>query len=195
MVRGRVMSAFPHRVLADDGNALTLARWPGAGCVVNAEWVTAMETGRQEDRDAALAALGRGDWKMVPFRWHTTAVVNMLQEGRWFSVHRFHDPASGALRWWYVNFQRPYVRVNGGIGTLDLILDLVVRPDLGWEWKDEEEYEHARRLGLVTDDDHRAVRAARDEALALVEAVALPFSAEPPTWRPSADWPVPMLPA
>lgn len=189
------MSAFPHRVLADDGNALTLARWPGAGCVVNAEWVTAMETGRQEDRDAALAALGRGDWKMVPFTWHTTAVVNMLQEGRWFSVHRFHDPASGALRWWYVNFQRPYARVDGGIDTLDLIVDLVVGPDLAWAWKDEEEYEHARRLGLVTDDDHRAVRVARDEALALVEAVALPFSAEPPTWRPSADWPAPMLPA
>jgi predicted RNA-binding protein associated with RNAse of E/G family len=190
---GRLQSALPGRVLADDGHSLTLARWPGARCLVNGEWVTAMESGRQEDRDAALVALGRGDWKVVPFTWHTTAVVNMLEASRWFSVHRFHDSESGALLCWYVNFQRPYARADGGIDTLDLIVDLVVGPDLGWAWKDEQEYAGARRLGLVTEDDHRSVTAARDEALALVEAVEPPFSADPPTWLPSPDWPVPML--
>jgi predicted RNA-binding protein associated with RNAse of E/G family len=109
-------------------------------------------------------------------------------------VHRFHDPASGALLCWYVNFQRPFARVDGGIDTLDLVVDLVVAPDLRWEWKDEEEYAHARRLGIVTDDEHRAVAAARDEALALVEAVAPPFSTEPPRWRPSPGWTAPTLP-
>jgi len=194
VLRGRLMSALPGRVLSDDGDGLTLARWPGAGCLVNGEWVTAMASGRPEDREAALVALDRGEWELVPFTWHTTAVVNTLEEGRWFSVHRFHDPASGALLCWYVNFQRPFARVDGGIDTLDLVVDLVVAPDLRWEWKDEEEYAHARRLGIVTDDEHRAVAAARDEALALVEAVAPPFSTEPPRWRPSPGWTAPTLP-
>jgi hypothetical protein len=35
-------------------------------------------------------------------------------------------------------------------------VDLVVAPDLSsWKWKDEAEYAHVRRLGIVT--EHRAV--------------------------------------
>ncbi|MDX6428935.1 MAG: hypothetical protein QOE54_1301, partial [Streptosporangiaceae bacterium] len=51
---------------------------------------------------------------------------------------------------WYINFQRPYRRTQLGVDTFDLFLDLVVNPDLSsWVWKDEEEYLHSRRLGIV----------------------------------------------
>ncbi|MGW7199750.1 hypothetical protein [Streptomyces chryseus] len=40
-------------------------------------------------------------------------------------------------------------------------MDLVVDPDLsGWQWKDEDEYAHVRRLGIVADTEHQAVDAA-----------------------------------
>ncbi|MEU5045988.1 DUF402 domain-containing protein [Streptomyces griseorubiginosus] len=61
--------------------------------------------------------------------------------------------------------------------TFDLTVDLVVDPDLTrWQWKDEDEYAHVRRLGIVTDAEHRAVAAARDQALAMIEERCGPFA-------------------
>ncbi|HEX5944641.1 MAG TPA: DUF402 domain-containing protein [Acidimicrobiales bacterium] len=135
VLRGKVISAYPGRVLADDGDALTLAHWPGTACLVNAEWATATASGRPADRDLAFAALSRGEWELVPWTWRSTVLVHEMVDGRWFSINRFHDPASGALLSWYVNFQRPYVRGVQAIETLDLLVDLVVGSDLAWAWK------------------------------------------------------------
>jgi predicted RNA-binding protein associated with RNAse of E/G family len=67
---------------------------------------------------------------------------------------------------WYVNFQRPLRRTSIGFDTFDFFLDLLVEPDVSaWSWKDQHEYEHARRLGVVTEDDHRAVDHVRDQLL------------------------------
>ncbi|WP_433256637.1 DUF402 domain-containing protein [Streptosporangium sp. CA-135522] len=96
---------------------------------------------------------------------------------------------------WYVNFQRPYRRTPRGIDTFDLLLDLVVTPDLSsYTWKDEDEYLHGRRLGVVTDAEHRRVQQARDEALAMVEERRGPFAAPWPDWRTDPSWPAPVLP-
>ncbi|MFD3550387.1 DUF402 domain-containing protein [Streptomyces sp. NPDC058655] len=73
------------------------------------------------------------------------------------------------LRNWYVNFEHPTTRrTTAGFDTLDLTVDLVVTPDLTrWEWKDEDEYAHLRRLGVVSDTEYRAVDTARGEVLAI----------------------------
>ena len=190
---GRVISAYPSRVLADDGDVLVAALWPGVECLVNEEWARAMVSGRQDDRDAALVALGRRDGDLVPWTWNSTGLVHLLEDGRWFSINQFHDVRSGALRCCYVNFQRPFARVAGGIDTLDLLVDLVVGPDLTWSWKDEDEYAHGRKLGLVTDAEHREVAAAREQAVAMVEASQPPFCDTPPNWRPDPAWARPRL--
>ncbi|WP_329492991.1 hypothetical protein [Kitasatospora herbaricolor] len=50
----------------------------------------------------------------------------------------------------------------------DLIVDLVVEPDLSSAtWKDEDE--HGRRLGFITDTDHHLVEQARWRALGLLQ--------------------------
>lgn len=42
-----------------------------------------------------------------------------------------------------------------GFDTFDLLLDLVISPDLSqWTWKDEDEYTHGRRLRVVSESDH-----------------------------------------
>jgi predicted RNA-binding protein associated with RNAse of E/G family len=97
-----------------------------------------------------------------------------------------------------VNLQRPYTRVDGGIDTLDLLVDLlvdlVVGPDLSWSWKDEDDYAKGRRSGVITDDDHRHVTAAREQAVAMIEDREAPFGDRPPTWRPDDAWLLPHLP-
>ena len=81
-----------------------------------------------------------------------------------------------------------------GWDTSDLALDLVVDPDGARRWKDEDEYAHHRRLGLITQVEHTAVRAAREEAVALVEARGDLF-ADPAVrrWLPDPGWSPPSL--
>ncbi|MFF0204415.1 hypothetical protein [Streptomyces sp. NPDC005017] len=56
-------------------------------------------------------------------------------------------------------------------------MDLVVDPDLStFTWKDEDEYAHVRRLGIVTDTERRAVEAARAQALSMIGERSGPFA-------------------
>jgi hypothetical protein len=54
-------------------------------------------------------------------------------------MNAFYDVSdSHQLAHWYVNFQRPMRRTAIGFDTFDLLLDLVIAPDLSrWDWKDE----------------------------------------------------------
>ncbi|MFE7760369.1 DUF402 domain-containing protein [Streptomyces sp. NPDC057438] len=115
------------------------------------------------------------------------------------SVNAFYT--DGGLRNWYVNFERPTVRTGDGFDTFDLTVDLVVDRDLtNWQWKDEDEYAHVRRLGIVTDTDtdteHRAVEAAREEVLTMLAERGGPFgdAAAWSAWRWNPTWPAPRLP-
>ncbi|MEW2709540.1 hypothetical protein AB0948_31810 [Streptomyces koyangensis] len=67
-----------------------------------------------------------------------------------------------------------------GFDTLDLTVDLVVAPDLtGWEWRDEDEYAHGRRLGIVSETEHWAVDA---------PPAAMPWRRSPNARVPSGRW-------
>jgi protein associated with RNAse G/E len=45
---------------------------------------------------------------------------------------------------YYINFQMPFQRnLMIAADTLDLDLDLIIRPDFETEWKDEEDYQKA----------------------------------------------------
>ncbi|WP_247745635.1 hypothetical protein [Streptomyces oryzae] len=58
------------------------------------------------------------------------------------------------------------------------------------------EYAHVRRLGIVTDTEHQAVDAARDQALAMLTERTGPFAdtAAWTAWRWNRAWPTPRLP-
>jgi predicted RNA-binding protein associated with RNAse of E/G family len=93
-----------------------------------------------------------------------------------------------------VNFERPPSWHASGWDTLDLAVDLVVEPDGAWRWKDEDEYAQCRRLGLVTDAEHSAVQAAREQAVAAVQAREGLFGEDAAKlWRPDPAWRRPAL--
>ncbi|MFE3773131.1 DUF402 domain-containing protein [Streptomyces sp. NPDC059122] len=106
-------------------------------------------------------------------------------------------PTPAGLRNWYVNFEHPTTRTTDGFDTFDLAVDLVIAPDLQrWEWKDEDEYAHARRLGIISDQEHQAVDAARTQILAMLREQSGPFAdvASWTSWRWQPAWPAPRLP-
>jgi predicted RNA-binding protein associated with RNAse of E/G family len=194
---GRTCYERAMRVLAADGEAgtVTTARWPGAATRDITSYIESMRTGDAALREEARQAHVRGDWELADSAWRRTGVIEQVCAGRWFSVSAMYN-ADGTMHCWYVNFERPPVWHGGGWETHDLALDLVVEPDGTRHWKDENEYERGRRLGLISDAEHRAVRAARDEALAVVESRGSLFApgAVPPSWLPDPAWAPPSLP-
>lgn len=109
----------------------------------------------------------------------------VARRGRAHSIFLFWDDG-WELGHWYVNFERPLRRSPVGFDTFDEKLDLIVRPDGSYVWKDEDELEQAAAAGLLDPD---AVRA---EAARVLEEWPFPTGWE--DWRPDSAWPVPRLP-
>ena len=191
--RGRVWTAAPLRVLAADRESVRTALWPGVATRAAARFV---ESGAGRDkalRAAALDDLARGGWDMADWVWRWTGVVTEIVSDRWFTVARMHNQ-DGGLDCWYVNFERPPSWHAAGWDTMDLAVDLVVEPDGAWRWKDEDEYAQCRRLGLVTDAEHAAVQAAREQAVEAMRAREGLFGGDPTErWLPDPSWPRPSL--
>lgn len=74
------------------------------------------------------------------------------------------------------------------------MLDIVVEPDRSWRYKDVAELEVLAGDGTFDAGTAAAVRAAAEQAIALVEAGAEPFCDPWPSWRPDPSWPTPVLP-
>lgn len=194
-LRGKVWSATPNRVLADTGSDLAFACWPGVQMyapTTRSEW---LRTGDDDIRQQAIPNLAAGNWDLGIWTWQDTTVLSRLRAGHYFSVHQFLGSGQRAGKW-YVNFELPFRRTSIGIDNFDLLLDLVVDPEsLDYEWKDEDEYAHGRRLGVIGDDVHAQVDRARQEVVALIGARAGPFALDWSGWQRDPDWPAPALPA
>ncbi|MFF3343631.1 DUF402 domain-containing protein [Streptomyces flavidovirens] len=192
---GRVWSEHALRVVADTGEALVVACPPGAETRWPALYVKARDDGDRSVRTEAFDAMATGVWELTCAVWQETELLLWKPPAAWFSVNAFYT-ASG-LRNWYVNFEHPTRRTTNGFDTFDLTVDLVVDPDLtGWRWKDEDEYAHVRRLGIITDTEHQAVDAARDQVLAMLAERSGPFAdaASWSAWRWNPAWSPPRLP-
>ncbi|MFI6730220.1 DUF402 domain-containing protein [Streptomyces sp. R-74717] len=193
MYRGRVWSEQALRVLEDTGTALVTACTPGA----EALWPSLHAKARADRsvRTEAFDAMATGEWELTPGRWQETELLLWKPPAAWFSINAFFT--GDGLRNWYVNFEHPMTRTDDGFDTFDLTVDLVIDPDLStWTWKDEDEYAHVRRLGIVTDSEHQAVELARAQVLAMLEERAGPFADADrwAAWGWDAAWPPPNLP-
>lgn len=192
---GRVWSEQALRVVSDTGEALVTACVPGAEARWPALYAKARSDGDRSVSTEAFEAIAAGEWELEDRRWQETELLLWKPPTAWFSINAFYTLAG--MRNWYVNFEHPTCRRTDGFDTFDLTVDLVVDPDLSlWQWKDEDEYAHVRRLGIITDPEHQAVDDARTQVLAMIEERSGPF-ADVGTWgdwRWDPTWPAPRLP-
>jgi uncharacterized protein len=166
--RGRVWRAQACRIVED--SAETIVLWIPAGA-------PAMVPG------GGLRIPGE-DWELV----ETTPKRDQIcvaRPGRAHSVYVFWGDG-GEVEHWYVNFERPLRRTPVGFDTFDEKLDLIVRPDGSYRWKDEDELEQAAAAALLDPDEVRA------EAQRVLEEWPFPTGWE--HWRPDPAWPPPRLP-
>jgi hypothetical protein len=169
---GRVWRAQACRVVEDSDQLIAL--WMPRGT----------PTYLPIDREGKRIRIPPEDWELEPVESWTRDAVTLTRPGRAYSIYVFWR--EGAFEHWYVNFEEPLRRSPVGFDTFDHKLDLIVRPDGSYEWKDEDELEQAAALGLVDAD---AVRA---EANRVLDEWPFPTGWE--DWRPDPSWPVPQLP-
>jgi predicted RNA-binding protein associated with RNAse of E/G family len=192
-IHGKLYSAWPYRVVADDGHELALLLRPGTSGIGPALWIQATRDNDAAARHALMPAIAKGEWELGDWTWRSTTRLTFAYPDRFYAIAPMWN-RHGDLSCWYVNFQMPYRRTEIGIDTWDLEIDLVVRPDFTYQWKDQDEYDHARRLGVIGDRCHRQVEAAREQALAQVQQRTGVFAQPWDAWRPEPDWPIPTLP-
>ena len=141
------------------------------------------------DRSLSYAERARTPWRLGTGEWFGSSCLQL---------HRAREPCAW-WRWldgsgWYVNLQDPLRRTRIGFETSDHVLDLVVAPDGSWQWKDEDEFEAATRIGRFTRTEAAAVRRAGEAAAAAIETRAWPFDCDWSEWQPDPNWTVPTLP-
>jgi hypothetical protein len=173
---GRVWTAAAHRVLSDDGHRLSLACWPGSPAYAPTTWIRWLHDGDDATRAEGVTNLAAGRWQLAPWTWRHTALLTWIGLDPDFSLMYFR-PLTGGTEQWKVNFERPVQRTRLGVDTFDLLLDLAGDPTgEHWTWKDQHEYDQARRLGLIDDAEHHRVVQARQRAVAFVEARSGPLA-------------------
>lgn len=192
--RGRIAWARPARVVSDDDRGLLV--WVARGTPVAGE-VTADGRGMRSMTFAEW--IEQGPYRLAEGTWAGPPVLKFLPVGARHSVWWFRDETE-RFRGWYVNLEEPGVRWDdgavAGVDIVDQDLDIVVRPDRSWEWKDEGEF--TERLGYpdhywVTDE--AAVWAEGWRVVKQVEAGEFPFDgtwidfSPDPAWAPPAALP------
>lgn len=166
--RGRVWRAQACRIVEDTAELLAF-------------WIPAGAPGKVPAGGLRIP----GDaWELEDVRPSQDAIC-IARSGRAHSIY-VHWDESGAVSHWYVNFEQPLRRTPLGVDTFDEKLDLIVRPDGSYEWKDEDELEQAAAVGLLDADEVRA------EAARVLDEWPFPTGWE--DWRPDPAWPVPLLP-
>lgn len=192
--RGRIGWVRPGRVVSDDDRGLLV--WIAPDSPVAHE-VT--EAGRGM-RAMPFAEWITSSYRLKRGRWNGPGLLKFLPAGAAHSVWWFSD-AQGRFAHWYVNLEEPGVRWDdgavAGVDVVDQDLDVVVRADRSWQWKDEDEF--VERLAYPDDywvADEAAVRAEGKRVIAIAEAGEFPFDGTWCDFTPPAEWVAPdTLPA
>ncbi len=185
-----VWAARPLRVVQDDQDLTALwfprgTRWQAPTTPAGRE----REPTRAERLSTCAIA---GEWAFVEHVWEVDT-LQLLRPGDWHAVWVSWLP-SGEHWGWYVNLQEPFERTARGFRTIDLVLDVIVDPDLRWRWKDEDELAVFVERGIIDAPLERRICEEALRVIADAEARRAPFGEGWQAWRPDPAWPLPQLP-
>jgi len=134
-------------------------------------------------------------WNQVPFTWQTNRFLILLEPQKYYASIYIWEHASNVFQCYYINFQLPFARSHCGFDTLDLDLDIVVAPDLSWQWKDVDEYERGINDGGILPAWVQSIESAQPEIFEKIEKKKYPLDGAWLNWQPNPDWSPPGLPS
>jgi hypothetical protein len=189
--RGQTISSVAYgRVVSDDERGLLL--WIADGSPL--AWL--MPVDERSPHRMPFPELLRAPKRLEQRAWQGGGILILMPSRTAHSVWWFWRDARDGFSGWYVNLEAPATRwCDGdvaGVDTVDQDLDIVVRPDRSWQWKDEEDF--AERNAYPEHywvDDPAAVRAEGERLVKLIEAGGFPFDGTWCDFRPDQAWMVP----
>lgn len=187
--QGKVSFAYPTTVVADDERGTMLFLREGAPIKRRVH-----PDGRPIPRDMMYAERNVIPHAVGDGQWRENHALIIFREGCAHDIRLFWRASDWQFRGYYVNPVDPMRRTPIGFDTADHILDLVVHPDLTWEWKDEDDFADACAHGRFTPEEAKAVRAEAARLIPDIEAGNWPFDGSLIDWRPDPDWTTPEIP-
>jgi hypothetical protein len=185
IVRGAVGHVRTTTVIQDTEELLALYVQPGHLCKRRAG-----VRGGPRGRNVIAATGGHEDWT-----WFDNRALMIYRPGDAHSVHLFRRAEDDELFQWYIDLHEPFRRASIGFDSRDLMLDIVVEPDMSsWRWKDEDEFAWFQETGRITLAQASAVRADGLRAVERLIGEDRESYRRWVDWRPDPGWTIPSLP-
>jgi predicted RNA-binding protein associated with RNAse of E/G family len=133
--------------------------------------------------------------RLVPLGETRMDMLRLMFPGRDYAVELFFDAGNGGrpyayfegagrFRGWKVNIEAPFERFALGFNTTDHFLDIIVRPDGRYVWKDGEVMADWLARGAYRQEEVERFYRAGGDLEPLIEARESPFDSEWTEWRP-----------
>lgn len=185
----RVWHVQPTIVVKDSPDELVLTLLPGTECIAEESYPNGKKQGKR------WWDFKNTDWNLAKYEWHTNRLLILLEKEKYYSTMFFWNHDTSKFLCHYINFQLPYERNHGGIDTLDLDLDIVVKPDFSFKWKDVDDYQKAIDHGLIIPEWVQGINNDKPEIFERIEKRQYPFDGSWLDWEPDQNWEPPKLPA
>ena len=187
--RDRVWHAQTTLVVRDTpDDQLVLALLPGTECVAPEGYLDGKKTSKRRWN------FKEKNWKLEKYIWSMNRLLILLEPDKFYSTMYFWNHATHEFLCYYINFQLPFKRNQTGIDTLDLDLDLIIKPDFSFEWKDVDDYQKAVDNDVIFPEWMHGIESAKTDVLSRLEKRSYPFDGSWLNWMPDATWLPPKLP-
>jgi hypothetical protein len=177
---GSVTTAVPAIVICD-GHDL-LAVYIPQGTPFKNNWVVPPEQ-RVASVDTIIPSAQRQHRDLT--WWYNT--IRLYLPGYSYSVW-LNFAEGGEFSSYYCNLEAPFIRTELGLDTRDFALDIVIKADGHWWWKDEAEFQRRLETGLDSPEHQAQVRAAGRDFIRRFEGNHWPFNAGWETWQLPDNW-------
>jgi Protein of unknown function (DUF402) len=182
--QGKIWTARPEIVVLDTPELLVLYKARGTCWKQSKSFEGARPSGLNRKS---------GQWQLNDTVWDFEGNLRLNIPGSHYSVLAFWNDYHESLRYWYINLEYPIIRTERGFDYTDMLLDILVEPDLKtWRWKDADEFQEALDIGLISPQEAKMFRAAGEKALNLLQSGKSIFN-QWENWRPDPSWPIPPL--
>jgi predicted RNA-binding protein associated with RNAse of E/G family len=182
---GKIWGAYPVIVVQDTPDLLIVYRPTGSiarrRVSLRGDRVTAFE---RKHKQWLLSDAARDDIWMLK--------LTIPDES--YSVIAFWNSADNSFRCWYINLEDVARRSSVGIDYTDLILDVIIQPNLkDWYWEDEDELYEAIEAGLISNEKAEHLYSKGAQVRDMIMSGKSVFNVWQ-QWRPDPTWLTPVLP-
>jgi hypothetical protein len=193
MYQNRPCSILSAIVVQDNPEEIALFAIPGAECIALHGYIYQKHgPDGKWDRWKELLDPHR---RLEKYTWRTNHFLMLLKPHKFYATSYIWHHETNAFQYYYVNFQLPFQRSPFGFDTFDLELDIVVKPDGTWHWKDAEEYKCGIDSGVLLPEWKQGIEKAQPEIFDMIEKRQYPLDGHWLNWKPDPTWAAPKLPA